>query len=113
MIKLSSRRYIKRIWRVSKERGPAEYLATLIVKSLVKHGWPAQWRPAYADPLAFFIYCKDHGDDPPADFAAASAIAVRIAARTYNLDLADDCGFITFQKRYTITDGGHFKEVKP
>lgn len=115
---MQSRAYIKRVWRVPKDRGPVDYLATLVTKLLVKHGWPAvwtqNWLPGF-DPLpgvdAFCIeYHKEKGLPGP-DFWSAVSIAVRIVARTYRVDVHEYKGFVEFNKRYRVTDGGHFKEI--
>lgn len=111
MTPLSSRRYIKRVWRVPKDRGPVEYLATLVVKALVKHGWPASWTPMqYCD--GFCILHHEHGIDAPSDFQAAVEIAVRIAARTYRVDVTEQFGCVVFNRRYRVGAGGHFREDK-
>ena len=108
---MSSREYIKRIWRVPKHRGAPEYLATLVVKSLVKHGWPAGFR-VLAEYDGFQILFHKADDHFPADFLSACEIAVRIAARTYRLDVTEHFGCVVFQKAYEVALGGHFKEVK-
>lgn len=112
---MSSRRYVKRIWRVPKTRGPVEYLATLIVKALVKHGWPATWDEGQYDPWAFWIRSKDviPGDEPPSDFANAVEIACRIIARTYKVDVSVFDGYVKFNRPYVVSTAGHFREVKP
>lgn len=112
---MSSRRYVKRIWRVPKDRGPVEYLATVIVKSLVKHGWPARWGPSAYDPWAFVVSSRDviPGDDPPADFRNAVEIACRIVARTYKVDVGVFDGYVKFNRPYVVTAAGHFREIKP
>lgn len=111
---LSSRRYLKRIWQVPKTRGPAEYLATLITKALRKHGWPAKWEHAQRDPFAFFILHQDLRLDYPADFAEAVAMAVRITAKAYRVNVAFNEGCVSFLDAYRVTNpGGHFKLLPP
>lgn len=111
---MSSRRYLKRVWRVPKDRGPAEYLATLIVKALRKHGWPAEWRASKYDPDAFWIIHDQHIYDHPPDFSEAVGIAVRVTARTYRVDVTESEGYVTINRPYRVTmPGGHFREVKP
>ena len=108
--RLSSRRYVKRIWRVPKERGPAVYLSHLVLKALVKHGWPAKVAPLkYED--GFRVLSHDHAELPP-DFSRAVEIAVRIAARTYRLDVSESDGYVTFNRPYRVGAGGHFVEIK-
>ena len=107
----SSRRYLRRVWQVPKHRGPAEYLAMLIVKALRKHGWPADWKPASCDPYSFFITHKDLGLSYPPDFAEAVAIAGRVTAKAYRVEVRYDDGLFTFLRSYRVTiPGGHFKE---
>lgn len=110
---MSSRRYLKRIWQVPKTRGPVEYLATLLVKALRKHGWPADWKPsAFQAAECFFIVHKDLGHDGPPDFCEAVAIACRVLARQHNIDVSEADGLVTFNRPYRVTiPGGHFKEV--
>lgn len=109
---MRSRAYIKRVWRVPKDRGPVEYLATLVTKLLVKHGWPAVWTESGLPGFdAFCIeYHKEKGLPGP-DFWSAVSIAVRIVARTYRVDVHEYKGFVEFNKSYRVTDGGHFKEI--
>ena len=109
---MSSRAYIKRVWRVPQDRGPVEYLATLITKALVKHGWPATWKPSTLLGYdAFLIEYHESKGDPGPDFWGAVSIAVRIVARTYRVDVIEHKGFVEFTKLYHVKNG-HFKEVK-
>ena len=111
---MSSRRYLKRVWRVPKDRGPVEYLATLLVKALRKHGWPAEWRSGQTDPWTFYIVHDEHLFDLPPDFSEAVGIAVRVLARSYRVDVTESDGVVQFNRPYRVTmPGGHFREVKP
>lgn len=109
---MSSRAYIKRVWRVPQDRGPVEYFATLVTKALVKHGWPAVWKP---DNLpghdAFLIEYHEQKGIPQQDFWDAVEIAVRITARTYRVEVIQYQGWVELAHRYTVTQGGHFKKV--
>ena len=110
---MSSRRYLKRVWRVPKDRGPAEYLASLMVKALRKHGWPAEWRPAPYSGDAFHIVHDKLLFDLPPDFSEAVGIAARVIARTYRIDVTENDGFVQLNRPYRVTmPGGHFREVK-
>jgi hypothetical protein len=111
MAQPSSRRYVKRIWRVPVDRGPVHYLAALVLKSLVKHGWPAKVRMLAHDP-GFQILHHDLGDELPGDFAEAVSIAVRIMARTYRLDVSEAFGVVTLNRPYRVTTNRTFKEIK-
>lgn len=110
---LLNKRYIKRVWRVPKDRGALEYFAALVTKALVKHGWPAKVDLVHdeSDP-AFFINHIDFPENPPDDFLNAAAIAVRIVARTYSLEVVQFENWVALQRRYVVTSGGFFKEVK-
>ena len=111
---MSSRRYLKRVWRVPKERGPVEYLATLLVKALRKHGWPADWQAASHDPWSFYIKHDQFGHDLPPDFSEAVGISARVLARAYRVDVTENDGVVVFNRPYRVTmPGGHFREVKP
>ena len=106
-----TRRYIKRPWRVPKDRGASEYLAALTTKALVKHGWPARYAVAkYGD--GFNILHDKFGHDLPDDFAQAVRVAVRIIARTYRVELDEHIGSVLIHKRYRVTSGGHLREEK-
>lgn len=107
---MSSRQYIKRVWRVPKDRGALEYLAALVVKSLVKHGWPAK-ASIHVGSGGFQIYHINHGPDGPRDFMDAVAIAVRIVARTYRVDITEFGGFVVLQRAYVVTPSGAIKEA--
>lgn len=106
---MSSRRYIKRVWRVPKDRGATTYFAALVHKALVKHGWPATIRGDYHDGY-FYVDHIDHGENAAEDFWQAVAIACRIMARTYRVEIIEQRGYVEFQKEYTVTAGGFFKE---
>lgn len=107
---MSSRRYIKRVWQVPKHLGPVTYLAALVTKAMVKHGWPA--KSEEYDEETFVILHVDFGEEHPPDFASALEIAVRIAARTYRVDVTQQGPFIFFNRTYAVTNGGAFREVK-
>ncbi|VDC31845.1 hypothetical protein [Pseudogemmobacter humi] len=108
---MSSRRYIKRVWRVPKDRGALDYFATLVVKALVKHGWPARWELAeFTD--GFVIYEQGATGPLPSDMQRAAEIAVRIVARTYRVDVTQFDNWVGLNRSYTVTASGHFKEVK-
>lgn len=108
---MSNRRYVKRVWRVPKHRGALEYFATLVVKALVKHGWPAKWRP---DPFTggFLILHVDGGESLPDDMEHAARIAVRVTARMYRVEVVQSGNFVALDGHYEVTAGGHFKLVK-
>lgn len=109
---MTAQRYIKRVWRVPKDRGALEYFATLVVKALVKHGWPAKWEQAqFTDGFVIYEQGKDTGDLPP-DFQNATEIAVRIVARTYRLDVTQHYNWVGLNRPYVVTSSGHFKEEK-
>lgn len=111
---MSSRRYLKRVWRVPKTRGPVEYLATLMVKALRKHGWPAEWQPSPVHPDVFYILHDVDRHDLPPDFSRAVGIAARVLKAAYRVDVTESDGCVTFNRRYRVTiPGGHFKEIKP
>lgn len=107
----SSRRYVKRLWRVPKDRGALEYFAALVTKALVKHGWPAKFQ---LEPQidGFAIHSHDDGEALPEDFLGAVDIAARIVARTYRVDVAISGNWVGLNREYVVTAGGHFKEVK-
>ncbi|PKP67656.1 MAG: hypothetical protein CVT83_08050 [Alphaproteobacteria bacterium HGW-Alphaproteobacteria-5] len=107
---MSSRHYLKRVWRVPKTSA-AEYFAALVVKALVKHGWPAKavQRP-FSDGVLIEHY--QQGDLAPDDFWAAVSIAVRIVARTHRVQVDEWHGLVRFEHPYIVTPSGHFKEAK-
>lgn len=106
---MTSRQYIKRVYRVPKDRGALEYFAALLCKALVKHGWPAS---AEIKRGVIFLSCKDHGLDHPPDFADAADIAVRIISRTYRVNATHTLGLVELHGHYRVTSGGFFAEEK-
>lgn len=104
---MTSRRYIKRIWRVPKHRGAAEAFVTIVCKALRKHGWPADWRPLQVDQWRLQIFHKFEADPPP-DFLEQVAIAVRIAARTYRVEVDFGHDSLELSRSYVVTPTGHF-----
>lgn len=107
---MSARRYIKRIYRVPKDRGALEAFATILTKTLIKHGWPASWRTVAGD--GFVIYEKEKEGQLPDDFLNAIAIATRILARTYSLDLTSYESWVGLNRHYIVLPSGQFREVK-
>lgn len=112
---MSSRKYIKRVWRVPKDRGAPYYMAALVCKAMVKHGWPAKVELVPANwGEGFQILHHEAGLDAKDDFWAAASVAARIVARTYGLqdgiDITDR-GLVMFHKSYRISPGGFFKEA--
>jgi hypothetical protein len=117
----SSRRYIKRVWRVPKDRGALEFFAALVVKAMVKHGWPAAYvLTSYLhDGFCLRVVGRDASGveviltgDLPSDFQAASEVAVRIVARMYRVDVTQSHDFVYLNRPYVVASGGHFREVK-
>lgn len=82
---LSSQGYIKRPYRVRKDNGAAEYFAALVVKKLVKHAWPCEYRmmPCLT---AFRIHYKMKGNEPGEDFWFAVRTALRIMAAAHGVE---------------------------
>ena len=109
---MSSRRYIKRIWQVPKDRGPVEYLATLICKSLRKHGWPAHWERLPHSDQTFMLKYDGGGYDLPPDFYDAIGVCVRIVAKTYRVDMSEDIGVVSIHRRYRVTEYGQLRELE-
>lgn len=122
-MRLSSRRYLKRVWRVPK---PAtnlpqhvvkaeERLGTLVLKLLRKHGWPAvlvlDREPGSLD--GFAIHHDTAGPDGPDDFVNAVGIAVRIIAAMYRVEVSEYRGSVALDRLYHVTPQGTFKEIAP
>lgn len=108
---MDNRRYIKRVWRVPKHRGALEYFGTLVLKALVKHGWPARLE---LDPETdgFLIKSAIGGGALPPDFQQAFEIACRIAGRTYRVEVTQYENWCGLDRAYRVTDGGQFREFK-
>lgn len=110
---MSSRQYVKRVWRVPKDRGAPTYLAALVHKALVKHGWPARVQLVAENwGEGFQVLHAQTGEDAAQDFWDAVEIAARIVARTYRveIDIAPR-GLVMLARPYKITSGGFFKET--
>ena len=110
---MDSRRYLKRVWRVPKDRGPAEYLGTLVLKMLRKHGWPAELRlEIESSPCGGFQIAHDRdGLDGPDDFLEAVGIAVRITAARYRVQVDHYRGSVELAVPYEVTASGQFREL--
>lgn len=108
---MDSRRYVKRIWRVPKDRGALEYFAALLTKALVKHGWPAKYQ---IEPLSdgFLILHVDGLDGLPPDMERAVEIAARVVARVYAVEILQHRNWVSLAREYRVGAGGHFVEVK-
>lgn len=105
---MTSRRYIKRVWRVPKTRGAAEAFGWLVVKALRKHGWPADLLIEPHGPWPCSVVHKFDGHDFPEDFAEQVDIAFRIAQRTYRVEIDRYKGGFEFVRPYVVTSTGHF-----
>ena len=101
------------MWRVPKDRGASTYLAALVLKLLVKHGWPAKVQPVASNwGDGFLILHADTGEVGPADFWAAAEIAVRVVGRTYGVDFSHDPpGVVLLAGEYTVTAGGFVRRL--
>lgn len=110
---MDSRRYLKRVWRVPKDRGPAECLGTLVLKLMRKHGWPAVLRlDLESSPYGGFQIAHDRdGLDGPEDFMAAVGIAVRITAGRCKVEVDHYRGSVELSLPYEVTEAGRFKEL--
>lgn len=88
-----------------------DYFATLVCKSLVKHGWPAVWHTArVAFSYSFFIDYHPEKGRPCPSFWAAVSIAVRVTAKTHRVAAIEDHGFVELTKPYIVTERGAFRE---
>lgn len=109
---MSSRRYLKRVWRVPSDRGALERFAVLVKKLMRKHGWPAEIE---LDEVTEGFFCFPDGGRHaplPGDFSEALEIAVRIIARTYRVDVTHNYDWIGLNRRYRVASGGHFREER-
>ena len=117
---MSSRYYLKRVWRVPKDRGATEYFAALLAKALIKHGWPAVCRVdsghIWVSHKSYQSESNDFDDglgQAPADFYEAVSIACRILSRTYRVEVVQNYELVYLQGVYDVMPGGFFREVKP
>jgi hypothetical protein len=110
---MQSREYVKRIWRVPKDRGPAEFLGSLVLKALVKHGWPARLEPIpgnFGD--GFQIVHKRLGHSAQPDFWDAVTVACRVVAKTHRVQWVEHRGLVVLSREYLVTPSGFVREVK-
>lgn len=108
---MESRKYIKRPWRIPKDRGAPEFLAALIVKALVKHGWPAKYEMHDAFAGFQILHVDDLYDARP-DFWCAVGVACRIVARTQRAEIDEANGFVTLLKVYSVHPAGYLRLEK-
>ena len=106
-----TRRYVKRVWRVPKDRGAREFIATVLVKLMVKHGWPADWKPVPFT-SGFVVIDKETKQDATGDFAQAVEVAARIIARTYRAQLECCAPFVDICAEYEVLPRGVLREVR-
>lgn len=107
---MQNRRYLKRIWRVPKDRGALEYFATLVLKAMRKHGWPAKLDFDH-QAGGFVILHIDGGEKLPSDMQKAFEIAVRITAKTRRVEVEQYDNWAAFLREYRVAPGGHLREV--
>ena len=84
----------------------------LIVKSLRKHGWPADFVLDEYDEWAFTIQHYDTGLNARDDFWQAVDIACRVMARLRNVDLIQAKGFCELARPYAVNERGEFRPIK-
>lgn len=88
----SSRAYIRRVWRVPKHMGAPYFIATAIVKTMVKHGWPAKIaNPEIleANPRSEWFDIVHYKDpEPPPDFWEALQDALYTVSIKYCVNLS-------------------------
>ncbi len=102
---MSSRKYIKRIWRVPKHRGPAEYLGMVVVKALVKHGWPAKLVPIPGNfGEGFQIEHVELGMNAAPDFWEQVAVTCRVVAKTHSVEWVEYRGLVVFSSEYVVNE---------
>lgn len=108
---MDNRRYVKRVWRVPKHRGALEYFGTLVLKALVKHGWPAR---LVLDPETDGFLIERVGATSgalPPDMLDAIAIACRVTARSYRVEVSQYGNWCGLDRQYRVVHG-HFREIK-
>lgn len=105
---------MKRIYRVPKDRGALVYIASLVLKLLVKHGWPAKVQLVPSGwGEGFEVLHVDTGDQFRDDFADAICVAARVVARNYSLEFdLRGRGLVMLMKRYWVSPSGVVKEVE-
>lgn len=106
-----SRRYIKRVHRVPKNRGAVECFATIVVKLLVKHAWPAKFELIDSTD-GFTILDTKTGNDLSPEFQEAIEIALRISGRTYAVCYTQYDNWVGLNRNYIVMPSGQFREVK-
>jgi hypothetical protein len=109
-----SRRYLKRVWRVPKDRGAAECFAALCLKMLRRHGWPAVIGPNVypEEDFSFDLQHDELGYKAPPDFWQAVSIAVRIQAAQSRVYVREYAGHVVMLVPYDVNERGEFKERK-
>lgn len=111
---MQSRKYVKRIWRVPKHRGPAEFLGTVVLKMLVKHGWPAKLQPIpgnFGD--GFQIVHQEHGMEALADFWEAVEVSCRVVAKTHRVEWQVHRGLVVLLREYVVNEkSGRVREIE-
>jgi hypothetical protein len=107
---LTSKQYVKRIWRIPKDRGAPECFGSLLVKAMVKHGWPVKLEVIGQD--GFRVKHINGSDELPSDVQQALDIAARICARTYRVEISQIENCVYLDRRYRVGAGGHFIKEK-
>lgn len=85
--------------------------ATLVVKTMRKHGWPVTWQPH--DVRSFFVLCVDGPNSLPPDTENALRIAVRILSRTYDIETTVYNNCVFFECAYIVSSRGTLKKAFP
>jgi hypothetical protein len=85
-------------------------LAALIVKALVKHGWPSRYvLSPYPD--TFRIEHYHTGRDAAPEYWQAVEIACRIVARAYRVEIDANEGVVILHGSYEVTSRGSIRKV--
>lgn len=107
---MSNRQYVKRLWRIPKDRGAPEAFGSLLVKAMVKHGWPVKLEVIGQD--GFRVKHINGSDELPSDVQQALDIAARICSRTYRVEISQIENCVYLEQPYRVGAGGHFIKEK-
>lgn len=94
-----------------KDKGAAAFVAALIVKALVKHGWPSVALGVSGDAWAFKIVHHFEGLDAAPEYWAAVETAARIVARAYRVQIEVEGGRVVLLHRYRVTPRGTLERI--
>ena len=102
---------IKRKWSVDKENGPLVMAAELVLKKLIQHSWPCEYRADREGGICYARFRAVRGRQIGPDFSEALERACRIVGADHRVTIACDGVDMWLDGDYYINRAGKLAKV--